>query len=59
MLTYKSKYIENLCLILIKEIKTKQGIPFLWVGTVNLVKVSIFPKMILTQRAETTTMLIT
>lgn len=48
MLTYKSKYLENSCLILTKEIKTKQRIPFLWVRTVNLVKVSIFPKMILT-----------
>lgn len=38
MPTFKSKYIENSCLILTKEIKTKQGIPFLWVGTVNLEK---------------------
>lgn len=44
MFTYKSKYIENSCLILTKEIKTKQGIPFLLVGTVNLVKVSSSPK---------------
>lgn len=56
MLTYKSQYRENSCLVLTKEIKTKQGIPFLWVVTVNLVKVSIFPKMILTQKAKTTTL---
>lgn len=44
MLTFKSKYIENSCLILTKEIKTKQGIPFLWAGTVNLGKYQSFSK---------------